>query len=168
MQLWNYKIVYNKVHNSNYCLILYNTGECPFLRPPSRILHPTCSAYIPVNNRQILMFKVSKWPYQSCRNDEIIICRWRHNLPGGKIWTKQPWVKIEYSRNFDRNFALFRGKIWLWLFYNLFCIMVPRFYTKKISSHFRIFISLLIGKINVTPSFLLKMTWNFLCRILQP
>ena len=34
-----------------------------------------------------------------------------------KIWTKQPWVKIEYSRNFDHNFALFGGKIWLWLFY---------------------------------------------------
>ncbi len=34
-----------------------------------------------------------------------------------KIWTKQPWVKIEYLRNFDRNFALFRGKIWPWLFY---------------------------------------------------
>ena len=30
------------------------------LCPPSRILHPTCSAYISFNNGQILMFKVSK------------------------------------------------------------------------------------------------------------
>ena len=37
-----------------------------------------------------------------------------------KIGTKQPWVKIENLRNFDRNFALFKGKIWLWLFYNVF------------------------------------------------
>ena len=42
-------------------IILYNTGECPFRVPlPSRILHPTCSAYISLNNGQILMFKVSK------------------------------------------------------------------------------------------------------------
>ena len=39
-----------------------------------------------------------------------------------KIWTKHPWVKIENSRNFDRNFVLFRGKIWLWLFYDFFAL----------------------------------------------
>ena len=48
-----------------------------------------------------------------------------------KIWTKQPWVKIEYSRNFDRNFALFRGKIWLWLFYNFFLRYRSKFIYKK-------------------------------------
>ena len=37
-------------------------------------------------------------------------------------------------RNFDCNFALFGGKIWLWLFYNLFCVMVLRFYTKNFKS----------------------------------
>ena len=37
-----------------------------------------------------------------------------------KIWTKQPWLKIENLRDFDRDFALSRGKIWLWLFYNFF------------------------------------------------
>ena len=37
-----------------------------------------------------------------------------------KNGTKQPWVKIDNSRNFDRDFALFRVKIWLWLSYNLF------------------------------------------------
>ena len=75
------RIVYN-------AFILYNTRECPFLRSvpsvcPSQILHPTCVAYISWNNGQILMFKVSKWPYRSSRHDEII-CRWRHNPPGGE------------------------------------------------------------------------------------
>ena len=51
-----------------------------------------------------------------------------------KIRTKQPWVKIKYSCNFDRDFALFRGKIWLWLFYNLFCVTVLKFYTKNLKS----------------------------------
>ena len=69
------------------------------VRVPSQILHPTCSAYISWNNGRILMFKVSKWPYRSSRNDEII-CRWRHNPPGGKIWTKQPWVKIKFCATF--------------------------------------------------------------------
>ena len=50
--------------------------------------------------------------------------------------------------------------------------MVLRFYTKNFKSFrpkmkawrrfFRILISFLIGKINVIPSFLLKMTWTFL------
>ena len=39
-----------------------------------------------------------------------------------KIWTKQPRVKIENSRNFDCNFALSRGKIWLRLFYDFFAL----------------------------------------------
>ena len=39
------------------------------------------------------MFKVSKRLYWSSRHDEII-CRWRHNPPGGE--TKQPWVKIKF------------------------------------------------------------------------
>ena len=37
-----------------------------------------------------------------------------------KSWTKQPWLKIENLRDFDRDFTLSRGKIWLWLFYNFF------------------------------------------------
>ena len=92
-----------------------------------------------------------------------------------KIWTKQPWVKIENSRNFDSNFVLSRGKIRLWLFYDFFCIIAPRFYKKNRKSFqpkmkawrrfSRILISFWIGKINVTPSFLLKMTWIFLCTI---
>ena len=51
-----------------------------------------------------------------------------------KVWTKQPWVKIEYLRNFDHSFAIFRSKIWLWLFYNFICVMVLRFYTKNLKS----------------------------------
>ena len=27
-----------------------------------------------------------------------------------KIWTKQPWVKIEYSRNIDRNLRYLEAK----------------------------------------------------------
>ena len=84
-------------------------------------------------------------------------------------------MKIEYTRDFDRDVALFRGKIWLWLFYNYFCIMVQKFYTKNLKSFWpkmkawrqfsRILISFWIGKINVTPSFLLKITWNFYCTV---
>ena len=55
-----------------------------------------------------------------CLNDRIGVPDMMRLFAGGvttplvvKIWTKQPWVKIEYSRNFDHNFALFRGKIWL-------------------------------------------------------
>ena len=129
------------------------------------------------NNGQILTFKVSKRPYPSSPHDEII-CRWRHHPLVVKIGTKQPWVKIENLRNFDRNFMLFRGKIWLWLFYKLFCVMVLKFYTKNLKSFqpkmkgwrqfFQILISFLIWKINVTPSFLLEITWNLLCKILEP
>ena len=88
-----------------------------------------------------------------------------------KLW------KIRNSHNFDCNFALYRGKIWLLLFYKFFCVVVLRFYTQNLKSFqgkmkawqwfFQILISYLIGKINVTPSFLLEMTWNFLCKILE-
>ena len=68
--------------------IQYNTGGCPAAAVPSvlrvsKILHPTCSAYISLNNGPILMFKVSKRPCRSSLHDEII-CRWRHNPPGGE------------------------------------------------------------------------------------
>ena len=53
--------------------IQYNTGGCPVpcsVRP-SKILHPTCSAYISFNYGRILMFKVSKQPYQSPPHDRM-------------------------------------------------------------------------------------------------
>ena len=66
-------------------------------------------------------------------------------------------LKIGNFCNFDRNFTLFTGKIWLWLFYNYFCFMVQRFYTKNLKSFqlkmkvwwwfSRILISFWIGKI---------------------
>ena len=69
--------------------IQYNTGVVPssVLRPavPSRILHPTCSAYISLNNGRILMFKVSKRPCRSPLHDRII-CKWRQCLLGGQKW----------------------------------------------------------------------------------
>ena len=62
-----------------------------------------------------------------CLNDHIQVSDMMRLFAGGattplvvKIWTKQPWVKIENSCDFDRNFTLFRGKIWLLLFYNFF------------------------------------------------
>ena len=65
-------------------------------------------------------------------------------------------LKTLNLRNFDCNFALFGGKIWLWLFYNLFCVMVLRFYTKNFKSFrpkmkawrrfFRILIKFWIGE----------------------
>ena len=80
-------------------------------------------------------------------------------------------LKTLNLRNFDCNFALFGGKIWLWLFYNLFCVMVLKFYTKNLKSfqakikpwHWfsRFKIKSKFGKITVTPSFLLKTTWDF-------
>ena len=45
----------------------------------------TLTVYYSVINGRILMFKVSKRPYQSSRNDEIIF-RWLHNPPGGEKW----------------------------------------------------------------------------------
>ena len=58
-----------------------------------------------------------------CLNDRIKVPHMMRLFAGGattplvvKIWTKQPWVKIENLRDFDRNFVLFRGKIWLWQF----------------------------------------------------
>ncbi len=122
--------------------------------------------------------------FSRCLNDRIEVLYMMRLFAGGataplvvKIWTKQHWVKIENLRNFDHNFALSRGKISLQLLYNFFCIMVLKFYTKNFKSFhpkmkawwrfFRILISFWIGKINVTPSFLLKMTWNFLFKILE-
>ena len=87
-------------------------------------------------------------------------------------------LKTLNLRNFDCNFALFGGKIWLWLFYNLFCVMVLRFYTKNFKSfrpkmkawHWfsRFKMKSKFGKIAVMPSVLVEMTWDFLYRILEP
>ena len=123
------------------------------------------------------MFKVSKWPYR--------IPDMMRLFAGGattplvvKMWTKQHWVKIENSRNFDLNFALSRDKIWLWLFL-IFCVMVPKFYTKKIqvilsknegmTAIFQNF-DFILNRENQCHGFIF--TWNdlrfFLCRILEP
>ena len=56
--------------------------------------------------------------HSRCLNDRIEVADMMRLFPGGattplvvKIGTKQPWVKIENLRNFDRDFALFRGQI---------------------------------------------------------
>ena len=66
--------------------ILYNTVGCLCVCL-SQILHLTCSAYISWNNGQILMFKVPDMMrlYGGGATTPLVV----------KIWTKQPWVKIE-------------------------------------------------------------------------
>ena len=119
-----------------------------------------------------------------CLNDNIEVFNMIRLFAGGATtpwWWKfelnNPGWKMKNSCICDRNFWLFRGKMWLWLFYNLLCVMVIRFYTKNLKSYPAklkawqwfswILILFLIGKINFTALFLLKMTWNFLCRILE-
>ena len=80
--------------------------------------------------------------HSRCLNDRIKVADIMRLFAGGattplvvKIWTKQPWVKIEYLCDFDRDFSLFRGQIWLWLSYNFFALWFQDS-TQKISSHF--------------------------------
>ena len=88
---YNVETVYWRVILQDYILHITSNiileGVRSVFRPPSvrpsQILHLTCSAYISWNNGRILMLKVSKWPYWSFRHNEII-CRWRHNPPGGE------------------------------------------------------------------------------------
>ena len=99
---------------------------------------------------------------------------WQHTLI-----KKDPLkiLKITFA-NLRYNFGVSRDKIWLLLFYNFFCLMVLWFYTKNFKSFWakmkawrwfsRFKMKSKFGKIAVTPSFLVKMTWNFLCRILEP
>jgi len=166
-------------HDNIY--ILYNTGGCP--PPPSVCVCVRHKFYIqlalPISPEIMDGFWCSR-----CLNDRVEVPDMMRLFAGGattplvvKIWTKQLWVKIENSRDFDRDFALFRAKVWLWLFYNFISVMVLRFYTRDLKSFrariktwrrfSRILIWFWIGKINVTPSFLLEMTWNFLCTILK-
>ena len=77
-----------------------------------------------------------------CLNDCIEVPELIRLFAGGtttplvvKIWTKQPCVKMKNLPNFNHNFKLFRGKIWLWLFYNFFALWFQDS-TQKISSHF--------------------------------
>ena len=83
-------------------------------------------------------------------------------------------LKTLNLRNFDCNFALFGGKIWLWLFYNLFCVMVLRFYTKNFKSFppkmkaWRWFLRFKIKSVVRRKWAILTIIWDFLCRILEP
>ena len=53
-----------------------------------------------------------------CLNNRLEVPDMMRSFSGGatsplvvKNWTKQPWLKIENLRDFDRNFTLSRGKI---------------------------------------------------------
>ena len=60
----------------------------------------------------------------------------------------------------------------------IFCVVVLRFYTKNFKSFWakikawrwfsRLKMKSKFGKIAITPSFLVEMTWDFFCRILEP
>ena len=78
-----------------------------------------------------------------CLNDHIDVPDMMGSFSGGAIttlvvknWTKQPWLKIENLRDFDRDFTLSRGKIWLWLFHTFFYSFRSHNATQKISGHF--------------------------------
>ena len=103
-----------------------------------------------------------------CLNDRIEVPEMMRLFAGGaitplvvKIWTKEPWVKIEILCNFHCNFILFKGNIWLGLFYNFLCVVVLRFYTKNFKSFqakmkawrlfFRFKMKSKFGKIAATP-----------------
>ena len=99
--------------------ILYNTRGCP--PPPCMhvcvcVCHKFCiQLALPISPEIMDRFWCSR-----CLNDYIKVPNMMRLYADGtttplvvKIWAKQPWVKIEYSCNFDGNFVLFRGKIWL-------------------------------------------------------
>ena len=77
-----------------------------------------------------------------CLNDCIKVPDMMRLFAGGtttplvvKIWTKQPWVKIEYLCNFDCNFCYLEAKF----DYGNFIIFFALWFqdsTQKISSHF--------------------------------
>ena len=77
-----------------------------------------------------------------CLNNRIKVPDMMWSFSGGattplvvKNLTKQPWLKIENLRYFDRDFALSRGKIWLCIFYTFLSLWFHDS-TQKISSHF--------------------------------
>ena len=136
--VWNFVFCLTHIQAQIQFLIpiQYNTGGCPPFHCPSICHKFYIQLALPISYEIMDGFSCSR-----CLNDCIEVPDMMRLFAGGattplvvKIWTKQPWVKIENSRNFDRNFALSRGKIWLWLFYNYFCIMVLKFYTKNIKS----------------------------------
>ena len=156
--------------------ILNNTGGClcVCVFRVSSVCHKSyIQLALPISPEIMDRFWCSR-----CLNDRVEVPDMMRLFAGGattplvvKIWTKQPWVKIENWHKFVCNFVLSRGKIWLCLFYNFFCIVVQKFYTKNFKSFgakkkawcwFSQFkIKSKFGKIAVMPSFLLKMTWDF-------
>ena len=109
--------------------ILYNTGGCLPLFRVSVGHKFYIQIALPISPEIMDGFCCSR-----CLNDRIEVPEMMDSFLGGtttplvvKIWTKQPWVENENLRDFDRNFAQSRGKIWLWLFYNFFCVIVPQF-----------------------------------------
>ena len=147
--------------------ILYNTGGCPF------------QLALPISPKIMDVFWCSR-----CLNDHIEVPDIVILFAGGttiplvmKIWTKQPWMKIENLHNFDRNFAVCRGKIWLWLFYIFlhygYNILDKKFQVissknEGVTLIFKIQNQIKIQKNRRQIFILLEMSQNFSCRILKP
>ena len=122
-----------------------------------------------------------------CLNNCLEVPNMMRSFSGGaptplvvKSWTKQPWWKIENSRDFDHDFALSRGQIRLWLFYTFFSLW-SKDSTQKFQvilnkknrrcdgdfRNFRFFFNFresFFRKCKIT----IKMTWDILCRIMGP
>ena len=117
------KYVYNVSYHRRQ---LYS--PVPFLLHSSSVPPPflLCSSSVPPpflqNCCMLLALAISPeimdgiW-FSRCLNDRIEVPDMMRLFAGGT--TTPLVVKIEYWHNLNRNFALFRGKIWLWLFYNL-------------------------------------------------
>ena len=112
--------------------ILHNTRGCPLL------CHKFCiELALPISPEIMDGFWCSRY-----LNNRIEVSDMMRLFAGGpatplvvKIWTKQPWVKIENLHNFDHNFVLSRGKIWLCYFIFFFALWFQDS-KQKISSHF--------------------------------
>ena len=126
-----------------YCIvfILFYMNKIPFRSSVFRVPHffPIFSLPLgmPIDSEIMDGFWHSRF-----LNDHIDLFYMIGSLASGantslvaKNGTKQPWVKIENLRNFDHNFALFRGKVWLWLSYIFFALWFQNS-THKISSRF--------------------------------
>ena len=92
--------------------ILLEGLVCPLTSPN---LPPLSSPNLSITQLSEVRFWCSR-----CLNDRVDLLYMIGSFASGanvslvaKNGTKQPWVKIENLCDFDRDFALFRGKIWL-------------------------------------------------------
>ena len=159
---------------------LYSSDPTTPPTPPPPPIRNCCTLLaLPISSEIMDGFWCSR-----CLNDRIEVPNMMRLFSGGattplvvKIWTKQPWVKIENLRIFDHNFSPLRGKIWLYLFYHFLGYGSKILHKKSeviltknedVTVIFLNFDFILNWKNQCQALFLLKMTWIFLCKILEP